>query len=187
MIARGCARARTPVCFTEGFNPHPRISLPLPRPVGIASDAERVVIELTEAITPSALLASLAEQMPEGITMHQARMLGKGERCVPRAARYRAALTTENRDDLVSRAACLLRFAPIPCRRFVHKTGATVNVDLRPYIEHIDVTDEHVTFKLFVTGGGSAKPAEICEVIGLVGQHVNHRIRRVEVEWRQTL
>ena len=36
------------VRYTQGFNPHPRLSIPLPRPVGIASDAECLVLELTE-------------------------------------------------------------------------------------------------------------------------------------------
>ena len=187
MFARSCARAQVPVRHSAGFNPHPRISLPLPRPVGIASDAERVVIDLTEAIDPAAMLEQLAAQMPEGIAMHQARMLQPGERCIPCAASYQASIVNMDRNEIASRADRLLRFAPIPHQRFVHKTGATVRVDLRPFIDHIDVNDEHVSFKMYVTGGGAAKPSEICQALGFEGQHVNHLIRRTQIDWRQTL
>ncbi len=187
MFARSCARAQVPVRHTEGFNPHPRISLPLPRPVGIASDAERVVIDLAEAIAPATMLDLLAAQMPEGIAMHQARMLQTGERCIPCAASYQASIVNMDPDELASRADRLLEFAPIAHQRFVHKTGATVRVDLRPFIDQIDVTDTHVRFKMYITGGGAAKPSEICQALGFDGQHVNHLIRRTEIEWRQTL
>ncbi|GAF87148.1 unnamed protein product, partial [marine sediment metagenome] len=39
LFARSLARAALPVRFSEGFNPHPRLSIPLPRPVGVASQA----------------------------------------------------------------------------------------------------------------------------------------------------
>lgn len=119
--------------------------------------------------------------------MHQARMLQEGERCIPCAASYQASIVNMDPNELACRADRLMRFAPIPHQRFVHKTGATVRVDLRPFIDHIDVADSHVRFKLYVTGGGAAKPSEICEALGFDGQHVNHLIRRTEVEWRQTL
>ena len=43
LFQRAVARAALPVRFTEGFNPHPRMMIPLPRPVGVASQAETLV------------------------------------------------------------------------------------------------------------------------------------------------
>ena len=40
VFQRALARAALPVAYSEGFNPHPRLSLPLPRAVGVASEAE---------------------------------------------------------------------------------------------------------------------------------------------------
>ncbi len=44
---RACARAGIPVKHTMGFNPHPRLSLPLPRSVGVESDDELLVLWLS--------------------------------------------------------------------------------------------------------------------------------------------
>ena len=50
LLQRAVARADLPVRFSEGYNPHPRIAIPLPRPVGVASDDEAVVIEFERII-----------------------------------------------------------------------------------------------------------------------------------------
>lgn len=49
VFERGCARARVPVKYTQGFNPHAKLSLPLPRPVGVASDDELLILRLFDA------------------------------------------------------------------------------------------------------------------------------------------
>ncbi|TWT41893.1 hypothetical protein RAS1_30170 [Phycisphaerae bacterium RAS1] len=46
MLARALVRARWPVAFSQGFNPRPRIVLPLPRPVGVSSSCELAIVEL---------------------------------------------------------------------------------------------------------------------------------------------
>ncbi len=186
VFARACARAGLPVRRTEGFNPRPRIMLPLPRPVGISSDAERVVIELTEPLAAESLIDLLAPQMPTGIEMRGARMLDPLDRCVPRLVRYSVATEGLHQAVLASRASGLLGSASIRYDRYVHKAGRHIRVDLRPFIESIEVAEKQVRFALHVTGDGSAKPAEICEVLG-IGKQLNHLIRRTEVVWQRSL
>ena len=48
VLQRACVRAAVPVRYSEGFNPHPRLSLPLPRPVGVESEDELLVVRLCE-------------------------------------------------------------------------------------------------------------------------------------------
>ena len=43
MFDRALVRAQVKLKYSEGFNPRPKLSLPLPRSVGIASDAELLV------------------------------------------------------------------------------------------------------------------------------------------------
>ena len=50
VFQRALARASLPVRYSEGFNPHPRLSLPLPRPVGVASEAEIIIVEFDQAM-----------------------------------------------------------------------------------------------------------------------------------------
>ena len=183
LFARACTRARIPVRHTEGFNPHPRISLPLPRPVGIASDAERAVFELTEAVDPTVLAGGLARQVPDGIKIHDSGMLDSQVACLPRLVQYSIGIDGVDRAVLVGRAARLMRCEPIPYDRFVHKKARCTRIDLRPYIDSIEVTDDEVFFTLHVTSRGSAKPAEICDVMGMGADNVNHLIRRRKIVW----
>src|SRR5690606_16197351 len=72
LFERALARARLPVKHSEGFNPRPRMSLPLPRPVGVATLADRLVVELREPVETTDALARLRRQMPVGLTLAEA-------------------------------------------------------------------------------------------------------------------
>jgi hypothetical protein len=48
VFQRACARAGIPVKYSAGFNPHPKLSLPLPRSVGVESDDELLVVRLSD-------------------------------------------------------------------------------------------------------------------------------------------
>ncbi len=98
--------------------------------------------------------------------------------------RYRVTIAQEGRADLSRRAEEMLRFAPIPYDRFVHKTGRIRHIDLRPYLEAIEVDASSVRLTVFVTDGGSVKPAELCEVLGIAERPMNHLIERTEVVWQ---
>lgn len=183
MMARACVRAGLPLRHTEGFNPRPRLALPLPRPVGIASDAERLVLELTEAVSPEKLAEQLAAHTPERITVHQARMLGPLERCIPTLVRYQVVTGPLDRETLAAAVTRLTQDQAIPYDRYIHKRDAITRVDLRPFVHSIEPGDGEVLFALRVVDGRSARPAEICDLLGIGGQNVNHRIRRLEITW----
>lgn len=182
--ARAAARAGLPVRRSEGFNPRPRIVLPLPRPVGVASDAECAVFELTALLPPEELAARLSAQMPGGITVRHARMLAPNERCLPIAARYRVAKPGVDWTSVADAAKRLSAAESIPYERFVHKESRHTHIDLRPFLDSVEVNEDHARFTLRVTPQGSIKPAEFCDVLGIGGQHVNHHIRRLEILWQ---
>ena len=169
--------------LSEGYNPQPRMSLPLPRPVGVASDAERHVLEHAEPVEPRALAARLADRMPQGVRIQGAAKLPSRVGTAPRKAEYEVALNGLDPRAVAAKAAGLMRFEPIHYDRFVHKESKHLRIDLRPYIESIRVDENWAHFTLYVTGGGSVRPAEICDLLGIGGQHVNHRIRRRKVLW----
>lgn len=184
LLARGLTRAELPVSRTEGFNPRARISLPLPRPVGVASRTERALVDFTEPVPAARLVERLGSRLPAGIRVQNASVLDPGDRSVPRGVRYRVVLDGGDRAALARRAKELLRFAPIPYERYVHKTGRHRRIDLRPYMETIEVKENEVRFTLHVTGGGSIKPAEVCEILGIGRGAVNHLIERTEIVWQ---
>ncbi|GAA5154270.1 TIGR03936 family radical SAM-associated protein [Nocardioides marinquilinus] len=64
---RAVFRARIPMAYSSGFNPHPRISYAGAAPTGAASEAEYLEIALAEVCAPDDVRASLAEAMPDGL------------------------------------------------------------------------------------------------------------------------
>jgi radical SAM-linked protein len=64
---RALVRARIPMAYSSGFNPHPRISYAGASPTGAASEAEYLEIGLAERSDPEAVAARLDEALPEGL------------------------------------------------------------------------------------------------------------------------
>jgi len=64
---RAVFRARVPVAYSSGFNPHPRISYAGASPTGAASEAEYLELALAQIVDPAALQAQLDEVMPDGL------------------------------------------------------------------------------------------------------------------------
>jgi radical SAM-linked protein len=184
VMARGLTRAQLPVRYTQGFNPHPRIALPLPRPVGLASEAERLVVEFTEAVDPAKLVESLQSQMPAGIRIRGARRLASGERNLPTRVTYRVDVHDAGVSGMPEAARKLLALPSVHVERHTGGMSPAKRVDLRPYIETIEVTAETVTLVLRVTGQGTARPAEVCRLLGIHDDAIHRRIRRTEVVWQ---
>ena len=68
---RAVFRARVPMAYSSGFNPHPRISYAGAAPTGSASEAEYLEIGLAEVMDPDAIKASLMEALPDGLDVLQ--------------------------------------------------------------------------------------------------------------------
>jgi radical SAM-linked protein len=66
-MQRGFARAGYSLKYSEGFNPHPQISIALPLSVGAASVCELMDFRLKEDVDLSELPGRLTAALPEGI------------------------------------------------------------------------------------------------------------------------
>ncbi len=64
---RAVFRARIPMAYSSGFNPHPRISYAGAAPTGSASEAEYLEIGLSEVIDPAGAHADIDEALPAGL------------------------------------------------------------------------------------------------------------------------
>jgi len=64
---RAVFRARLPMAYSSGFNPHPRISYAGAAPTGSASEAEYLELALAEVVDPAAVHAALDEALPDGL------------------------------------------------------------------------------------------------------------------------
>lgn len=184
MFRRGFARIALPLRFSQGFNPQPRMTIPLPRPVGIASDAEAIVVETIELIDLDDALRRLQDDTPSELRLTGGRRLEAGEKLQPRAVRYRIEPGEQQIDDLENRRDRLLKTTVVPIERRNPKNPGGTTVDVRPYVDTIDLVDGAVEMTLLVTDQGTAKPAEIAVLLGYPADAINHRIRRLEIRWQ---
>ena len=64
---RAVFRARLPMAYSSGFNPHPRISYAGASPTGAASEAEFLEIGLARELEPGQVHRALDEALPDGL------------------------------------------------------------------------------------------------------------------------
>ena len=67
MMTRAVRRAKLPMWYTEGFNPHPYLTFALPLSLGQSSDCEYMDIRIEGDITDSEIMDRLNAALPEGI------------------------------------------------------------------------------------------------------------------------
>lgn len=67
LFMRALRRGSLPVKITEGFNPHPKISIKRALKLGLESDAEEATVVLKEPVDLEQFRNRLQVQLPEGI------------------------------------------------------------------------------------------------------------------------
>jgi radical SAM-linked protein len=68
---RALRRAGIPIAYSEGFSPHPRISLAAPLPVGVTSEAELMDIVVKKVVSPYFFIQNTKQQLPQGIEVFE--------------------------------------------------------------------------------------------------------------------
>ena len=194
VIERLALRAGLRLRFTQGFNPHPILSLIPPRPVGVASRDDLLVVTLDESIEPAALLLALrAADSPAGLKFIGAMQLPTKATPQPRCSLYELALNPPRTKAVGARLAELAGADSWPVERMV-KTGrgrrkasagfATRTVDLRPRVADLRASEGTLAFAALADQQGSARPGEVLALCGLDERTDLASLVRVEVDYR---
>ena len=69
LFARAMRRAELPLKMSEGFSPHPKLSLQRALKLGIESEHEEASIVLRFPVTPEEFKDRLQKKLPEGISL----------------------------------------------------------------------------------------------------------------------
>ncbi|MCL2854476.1 MAG: TIGR03936 family radical SAM-associated protein [Defluviitaleaceae bacterium] len=92
LLARAIKRAKLPIAYSQGFNPHQLMSIALPLSLGMTGKAEIFEIYLTQQTEPRQIMDSLNPQMPAGmaiISVQQVANTGKSAAGLVHKATYR--------------------------------------------------------------------------------------------------
>lgn len=200
VLQRACVRAGMAVRYSQGFNPHPRLSLPLPRPVGVESEDELLVVKLCDdreaapfesrAEREAALKQALAEQLPEGMDVLAVDLVGSSAAFQPQSAQYILPVRVEEEAGLVERLRSeMARMMASDCcmvERTTAEGKATRSVDVRPFLQAIRLEGGSLIVQHRTGGAGSIRVDEIQQLFGLQTQDLAGPVRRTNVVWETT-
>jgi radical SAM-linked protein len=173
-LERALRRGHFPVAYSEGFNPHMKLSFGPALGVGIASWSEYVDVELTEAVSDEEFSTRLALQLPHGLSLIEARAVSStvALAAMLNQATYQVRIAVENPQAEQDRAqATLADFWSMDSISFVRRTPkGEKTLEIKQYlvaspILTIDQGGLMLTFSLSMTATGSVKPQEILTVL----------------------
>lgn len=76
LFRRSSARAELPLENTQGFNPHPKISIDKAVKLGLEPDDLKCKFAIKNRVDPEEFGHSLQHQLPQGIIIREAKLLG---------------------------------------------------------------------------------------------------------------
>lgn len=183
LFERAASRARLPIRYSEGFNPRARLSLPLPRPVGVAAKDDLLVLEMHQPCDAAAVLASLSEQMPEGIQLFGAEALGEKRSPQPTQAQFVLEVPPDRVADVHEQTRRLIERASWEVERRKPKAKSGKTVELRPLLLEAIVEGTTLRWTVRIDQGATIRPTELLSAIGLEPKDWHHKVCRVGVAW----
>jgi len=187
LLQRACARACLDVAYSSGFNPRPKISLPLPRSVGLACEDETCLLQLNRpAAVPGVeyLLHKLADQMPDGIELIDAKLLQPNISFCSGTAIYQLTLKPAHfGGKLQEQVSKLLASDSLKLTRRRDTAAQTTTVDVRGFLESIEVHNLTVVVRAKFSPQGSIRVDEILALLGLDADCLDGPVTRTRVLW----
>jgi radical SAM-linked protein len=205
VFQRACVRAGIEIQYTEGFNPRPKLSLALPRTVGVESEDDLLCLKVrtgqragnrssTLPFDCDRLKEKLSEQLPQGCQLLTV-SLSKGKASPqPRSATYilpvKKEYINENLEAAIKR---LLESESLSLQRWTdekrtwirqahHKKSKTV--DVRSFLRSIRVDEGTVIVECGISFAGSIRVDEILKLLELDAEKLAGPIRRTSVRWQ---
>lgn len=184
--ARALRRAQIPLAYSEGFNPHPRISLAAPLPVGVTSEAELMDVFIAKWVSPHWFTTAVSHQLPPGIEIlgvYQIALSMPSLQSQVRYAEYRAEVeSAKGQKGVESAISGLLALEHLPWHH-QRDTGRR-SYDLRALIDDLWLVDWRdpycaIGMRLRCDSGGSGRPEQVVSALGFT--HYPKSIHRTKL------
>lgn len=182
-------RAGLPLKYSQGFNPHPILSLPAPRPVGVSSRGELLVVALEAPRRAEEVLTGLAAQAPRGVRFRQAEPLPSKGIPRPRRADYVLPLSPPDVQRVRERLAELKQAPTWPVERWTspkgrRRGGPQVRViDIKPMIADLAVEGDRLRWSAVPREDTWARPGDVLKLLGLDERAALAEVVRTAVEY----
>ena len=199
VFQRACVRAGINLQYSRGFNPRPKMSLPLPRPVGVESDDELLTLRANKSIGAQGhkstgdiydlctyIQANLSEQLPGGFELISVNFADTKNSYQPRSATYIFSVRPEFLDDeLKNRINDLMASESLFVRRPIDKTKSNFkDMDVKCFISSMELEGADIVVECGVSAAGSIRVQEVLELLELDETKLASPTKRTKVQWR---
>ena len=187
VIQRACSRAGVKLRYSQGFNPHPKMSLPLPRSVGTESDDELLCLKVeAEGFDVEDFKIRFCEQLPEGCDILSVEVAEGKVSFQPRAATYVFAVQREYLNEALSdKIEGLLASKSLNLQRRIDDKGSMRNVEVRGFLKSMELDGNNVVVECEISPAGSIRINEILELLELDTEKLTAPVKRASVQWQE--
>lgn len=182
-FAKLVIRNKIPVKFSAGFNPKPKISLPVPRNVGIPTLNDRARITLTENISPEKVLCTLQKTAPEEIHFTNIWLKSSADIRKPVAVQWKIILKGIDLNPVKKQIQRINSMENIIIHRKSKKRNKKNSIDAKPLIADIGLKEEILTVKVAYLPTGTIKPVELLNILGIPDDFIAGRVIRNNIYW----
>jgi radical SAM-linked protein len=188
-MQRTFARAGVPIALSQGIRPKPRLSLPLPLPVGAVGCEELAVVEVPDDLPdPAAALRELRAVAPPGLRPLAIIVVGD-QHPRPQALEARYACVLEGDAGAVQAAVERYATEVSVVRERVSPKGRRT-LDLKEYVVHAAAEalpgGTRLSFAIRHRDDGAARPQEFIDLIATWAEvePVMRGLERRRVTWK---
>ena len=186
LFQRACVRLGIDVRYSQGFNPRPKISLPLPRPVGVESDDELLVLAVNGEPSPDLLKTEhWITQLPEGCELKSISIAREKPSFQPCRATYRLTVKQEfGNKSLESRINRIISSESLVIERSIDKNNSVKKIDVRGFLISIIKEQNCIIVQCRISSAGSIRVREIMRLLHLDVEMFACPMKRTNVQWQ---
>ncbi len=171
---RALRRAKVPLAYSQGHNPHAKLQLASGLPLGYTGAAEVMDVVLTASMPPEEFIACVDPTLPEGLSITSAEEVpvkAPSLQSALRQAIYRVSVETSlTEEELKRRIADLLESDVLEQQRI--RKGCVETFDLRPLVHNVrleTVNDGRAVLCMRLSAGqhGNARPDAVTTALSL--------------------
>ncbi|MEG0180658.1 MAG: TIGR03936 family radical SAM-associated protein [Peptostreptococcaceae bacterium] len=164
LLQRAFRRADIELSYSQGYNPHPKMSYGHALALGTESQGEYVDVEIEDNLSPEEFLTRINATMPKGVAFTKAMEITKDVPSLASTIEYGEYMFTIEVEKPLSKEYVKTKVADLMNTEEIiitkkNKKGKTVEVDIRPMIKNfdvMDVEDKVITLEATVSTGSKS-------------------------------
>lgn len=173
LFQRTLFQNKVDVKFSEGFNPHPRMSIAYPLPLGIESNSEYMEIYLNSKIDLKDFLIKMNERLPQGIKIVEAKYdddesISNKVKSVVYAFKLLNTFYDKNKDIDIAKELDKVNdmdIVEIERKRKKGKKRIFVKENAKDYLNRLELKDNAIYAYIKMSEQGSLKPALVFDIL----------------------